>query len=305
MEKVFFTPTFSEYILRILEVNLMSLFSRIRLQSNRFTPAQVRIVQYLQEHAQEALAIPINELAKRCHVGDATVIRFYRSLGYENYPMFRIALTKELSESAIRPIYEDVENKDELPDVIRKVIDSSIQGISDLEKQISLPGLKDIAEHFQNSSLIHVIGLGASGVVAQDVMHKLMRLGLKINAYSDSHLMTIAASVAQPDEIFFAICHSGETTDILRTLELAKEHGCYTCALTSSISSSITNIVAAYLLSCTHETKMRSDAMISRIVQLVVIDILYVMLALDIGDIAMERVNNSRIALKHYRSSAR
>jgi len=63
--------------------------------------------------------------------------------------------------------------------------------------------------------------------------------------------------------------------------------------------------VAAYLLSCTHETKMRSDAMISRIVQLVVIDILYVMLALDIGDVAMERVNTSRIALKRYRSPAR
>jgi len=282
----------------------LSLFTRIRLQSNRFTPAQVKIVEYLKEHAQEALTIPINELAERCHVGDATVIRFYRTLGYENYPMFRIALTKELSESAIRPIYEDVENKDELPDVIRKVIFSSIQGISDLERQISLPALKGIAQHFQQATLIHVIGLGASGVVAQDVMHKLMRLGLKIVAYSDSHLMTIAASVAQPDELFFAICHSGETIDILRTLELANKHGCYTCALTSSIDSSITNIVAAYLLSCTHETKMRSDAMISRIVQLVVIDILYVMIALDIGEVAMERVNTSRIALKQYRSSS-
>ncbi len=50
---------------------------------------------------------------------------------------------------------------------------------------------------------------------------------------------------------------------------------------------------------------MRSDAMISRIVQLVVIDILYVMIALDIGDIAIERVNNSRMALKQYRTSSR
>ena len=176
----------------------MPLFSRIRLQSNRFTPAQERIVRYLQENAEEALSIPINELSKRCQVGDATVIRFYRLLGYENYPMFRIALTKELSESEIRPIYEEVQTHDELSNVIRKVIDSSIQGIADLQKQISLPALQDIAKHFQKASVIHVIGLGASGIVAQDVMHKLMRLGLKINAYTDPHLMTIAASVAQP-----------------------------------------------------------------------------------------------------------
>lgn len=285
------------------EVNLLSLFARIRLQSNRFTPAQKRIVHYLKEHAQEALEIPINELAKRCQVGDATLIRFYRSLGYENYPMFRIALTKELSECEIRPIYEDVDSKDELPTVVGKVIHSSIQGIADLEKQLSLPSLIHMVAHFRKASIIHVIGLGASGVVAQDVMHKLMRLGLKITSYTDPHLMTIAASVAQPDELFFAICHSGETTDILRTLELAREHGCYTCALTSSLNSSITTIVDAYLLSCTQQTTMRSGGMISRIVQLVAIDILYVMLALTIGDVAMEQVNTSRLALKHYRSS--
>lgn len=283
----------------------MALFSRIRLQSNRFTSSQERIVHYLQENAQEALTLPINKLAERCKVGDATIIRFYRLLGYENYPMFRIALAKELADNEIRPIYEEVQNQDELPDVIRKVIDSSIQGISDLEKQISPKALEAIARHFSKASFIHVIGLGASGVVAQDVMHKLMRLGLKINAYTDSHLMTIAASIAKPDEVFFAICHSGETTDILRTLELAKKQGCFTCALTSSIDSTITREVSAYMLSCTRETKMRSDAMISRIVQLVVIDILYVMLALQIGDTSMESVNKSRIALKQFRTPSR
>jgi RpiR family transcriptional regulator, carbohydrate utilization regulator len=41
--------------------------------------------------------------------------------------------------------------------------------------------------------------------------------------------------------------------------------------------------------------------MISRIVQLIVIDILYVKLSLQIGDAALDRVNQSRIALKHYR----
>jgi RpiR family carbohydrate utilization transcriptional regulator len=144
--------------------------------------------------------------------------------------------------------------------------------------------------------------LGASGVVALDVMHKMMRLGLKINAYSDSHLMTIAASIAEPDEVFFAVSHSGETTDIIRTVELANQRGCYTCALTSSLDSTITRLASSYLLSCTRETKMRSDAMISRIVQLVVIDILYVMLALKIGDAAMDRVHTSRLALSHYRN---
>jgi RpiR family transcriptional regulator, carbohydrate utilization regulator len=283
------------------EVQLMTLFSKIRLHSNQFTSSQERIVRFLREYSKEAIELPINVLAERCQVGDATVIRFYRSLGYENYAMFRIALAKELSDNEIRPIYEEVENQDELTDVIRKVIGSSIQSISDLENQISLPAIEAITTRLQNADMVHVFGMGASGIVAQDAMHKLMRLGIKIKAYSDSHLITIAASVAQPNEVFFAICHSGETTDILRILELAKKQGCYTCALTSYMNSSITSIVDAYLLTCSRETKMRSDAMISRIVQLIVIDILYVKLSLQIGDAALDRVNQSRIALKHYR----
>ncbi|HWR41488.1 MAG TPA: MurR/RpiR family transcriptional regulator [Patescibacteria group bacterium] len=280
------------------------LFSEIRLQSNRFTATQNKIVQYLQEHAQEALTLPINEFAAQCGVGDATVIRFYRQLGYKNYAMFRVALAKELHEADARPIYEEVAENDGLSDVIRKVIDSTTQGIADLEKQLSTDALEKIAENLRCASVIHVIGLGASGVVALDARHKFMRLGCKIIDYSDSHLMTIAASIARSDEVFLAISHSGETTDILRTLELAKKRGCFTCALTSSIDSSITRLVDAYLLSCTCETKMRSDAMISRIVQLVVIDILYVMLALQIGEPAMEGVHQSRLALRQYRNQS-
>lgn len=256
----------------------------------------------MQENAKEAITLPINVLAERCGVGDATLIRFYRLLGYGSYPMFRIALAKEVSETEPCPIYEEVEKQDEVSDVIRKVIGSSIQGISDLTNQLSPSALEAIVDKFLTAVHVHVIGMGASGVVAQDAMHKLMRLGLKISGYSDPHLMTIAASVARSDEVFLAICHSGETIDILRTLKLAKERGCYTCAITSSLDSSITRLVSSYLLSCTRDTKMRSDAMISRIVQLVVIDILYVMLALRIGDEALERVDEARAALREYRN---
>ncbi len=281
----------------------MSLFSRIRLHSNHFTTAQERIVRFLQQNLKEALELPINELAKHCSVGDATIIRFYRTLGFESYQMFRIALAQELAEVEKNPIYEEVKQQDTLTDVIHKVVHSSIQSIYDIEKQLDIPALEHVVENFYRASLIHVIGLGASGVVAQDAMHKLMRLGIKVNAYSDSHLMTIAASIAGNKEAFFAICHSGETTEILRALTLAKARGCYTCALTSYMNSSITEIVSDYLLSCTRETKMRSDAMISRIVQLVVIDVLYVMLALKIGDTAMDKVHQARIALKQHRTS--
>lgn len=283
----------------------MTLFMRIRLHSNQFTAAQDRIVHFLQEHAAEAMTLPINHLAERCQVGDATVIRFYRLLGYENYHLFRVALARELSDEAPRPIYEEVQYNDGRQEVISKVIKSTAQSIFDLEQQLDAKFLNEMIEHLNAASFIHVIGLGASGVVAQDVMHKLMRLGLKIKAYTDSHLMTIAASVAQPDEVFFAISHSGETVEILRTVELANTRGCYTCALTSYRKSSITQMAGAYLLSCTRDTKMRSDAMISRIVQLVVIDILYVILALKMGDTAIARVNQSRLALKQHRNYSR
>ncbi len=281
------------------------LFSKIRLQHNRFTATQNKIVQYLQAHAQEALTLPINEFAAKCGVGEATVIRFYRLLGYKNYAMFRVALAKELAaETDTQPIYEEVQAHDGLTDIIRKVADSTTQGISDLKQQLSAEALATIEQQLRQAAVVHVIGLGASGVVAQDARQKFMRLGCRVIGYSDSHLMMIAASIARPDEVFFAISHSGETTDILRTLALAQKRGCFTCALTSSIDSGITQLVDAYLLSCTCETKMRSDAMISRIVQLVVIDILYVMMALQIGEPAIAGVNQSRAALRQYRNQS-
>lgn len=256
----------------------MGLFSRIRLQSNRLTPAQERIVHFLQKNAYEVLNLPINELARRCHVGEATIVRFYRMLDYQSFSMFRIALSKELADDTSSLIYDEVDTQDELHDIIRKILHSSIQGISDLENQIFSQNIITIATQFCKSSFIHVIGLGFSGIIAQNVMHKLIPLGLKVFAYTDSQLITSAASVAHADEVFFAISHSGENTNILKALALAKKQGCFTCALTSSIDSTITREVSSYLLSCSFKTKTYSDFMISPIIQLVIINILHAVL---------------------------
>jgi DNA-binding MurR/RpiR family transcriptional regulator len=68
-------------------------------------------------------------------------------------------------------------------------------------------------------------------------------------------------------------------------------------AFTSYRNSSITKYADVVLLSSANETKYRSDALVSRILQLVIIDILYVSIVLEMGPKAVERINRSRLAV--------
>ena len=64
-------------------------------------------------------------------------------------------------------------------------------------------------------------------------------------------------------------------------------------------NSSLTKLVDEVLLSSTNETKYRSDAMVSRIIQLVIIDILYVGFVTTSEKEYVDKVNKSRLAVAH------
>jgi DNA-binding MurR/RpiR family transcriptional regulator len=54
-----------------------------------------------------------------------------------------------------------------------------------------------------------------------------------------------------------------------------------------------------------NETKYRSDAVVSRILQLVIIDVLYVAIVLEMGSVVVARLNQSRLAVAGEKRSSR
>ncbi|SCP99427.1 MurR/RpiR family transcriptional regulator [Anaerobium acetethylicum] len=274
-----------------------SVFSLIRTKYNTLSPTQKNVADYILSNSEKVILLSIGELAQFCDTSETTVIRFLRKLKYDSYQVFRVKIAQELSGETTDSIYEEIGTDDDIADIKRKVIQLTISSINDLNNLLDEKQLAFFTEAIVSGGKAIFIGVGSSGIIAADAYHKFLRLGIDASFSSDSHIMSIACAHARKQDLVVAFSHSGESRDILESVELAKEGGAKIAAITSYPNSSLSKSSDIVLLSSSRETKYRSDAMISRIIQLVIIDTLYVSTVLKLGSEGIKRLHKSRLAV--------
>ncbi len=274
-----------------------SIISTIRTKYNTLSPVQKVVADYTLSNSDKVFLHSISELAHQCNTSETTIIRFLRKIDCSSYQVFRVKIAQELSDDSGSAIFEDVTNDDDVDTIKRKVIHSTVNSINDLNHILDATSLKQFVDTVTASKKTYFIGVGASSSIASDAHHKFLRLGMNASCYDDSHMMSIACTHASQDDLVVAVSHSGESLEIIDAVLLAKKHGAKIAVLTSYSNSSLTKLADIILLSSSQETKYRSDAMTSRIIQLVIIDILYVSTVLKLGGKGILKVNESRVAV--------
>ncbi|MGE4282114.1 MAG: MurR/RpiR family transcriptional regulator [Clostridia bacterium] len=274
-----------------------TLFTTIRTKYNTLSPTQKNIADFVLSYPDRVILFSIGDLAQKCSTSEATIMRFLRKLDFNSYQVFRVRMAQEISAESTQGIYEEITPDDTMGEIKKKVIQLTVSSVQDLHNLVDDQSLNKVIDLMSNAKRIIFLGVGASSVIAEDAFHKFIRLALNVNFCSDSHIMSILGTHTTSSDLIFAVSHSGESREILDAVELARNNGAKIVAMTSYAHSTLMKIADVVLLSSTNETAYRSDAMISRIIQLVVIDMLYVAMVLKIGPAAIKKVNQSRLAV--------
>jgi glucokinase len=116
-------------------------------------------------------------------------------------------------------------------------------------------------------------------VVALDGQHKFFRFRIPTTSYGDSHLFSLAAELLGPGDVVIAISTAGQLPELLHAVDTARAAGADVIAITSSKSPLARK--ASICLAVDHsEDSTTFLSMISRILQLLLIDIMAVGLSL-------------------------
>ncbi|MEG0750627.1 MAG: MurR/RpiR family transcriptional regulator [Oscillospiraceae bacterium] len=273
------------------------IFSLIRTKYNTLSESQQIVANYILKNAEKVMTSSLGDLASACSVSEPTVFRFLRKLGFDSYQVFRVNIAQELSRSKPDPIYEDVLQSDGTEAIITKVIASTARAIQDSEQVIDPHELTAVCNSLLTARQTLIVGIGASAAPAFDLRHKLLKLGFNTNYTHDPHLMNIMCGNLAENDLVVAFSHSGESREILDGVKLALSENCTVVAITSYPNSTLATLATHLLLSSSQETHFRSDAMISRIIQMTIIDMIYISLALKMGDSAISNIDRSRIAV--------
>jgi RpiR family transcriptional regulator, carbohydrate utilization regulator len=267
----------------------MSMLERVHAALPALPPAEQRVAKLVLADARSFASLPVSELAERAHVSKPTVVRFCRSVGYDGLADFKLKLAGTVSEG-VPFVHRAVDEDDKPGDIIVKVIDNAVSALlayrNDAAGHAFERAIDALAQAGRSGRRIEFYGVGNSGIVAQDAQHKFFRLGVSAAAVADGHVQVMSATMLQPGDCAVIVSNSGRSRDLLDAAEIARRKGATTIVITASGSPLARTATSAQqiLLAADHpEDYDRYSPMVSRLLHLVIIDILTTGVALKLG----------------------
>lgn len=238
--------------------------------------------------AQAILAEPellgqssLSEVAHQLGVGEATFIRFCRTLGFKGYTDFKLDLAIELAtqekEGSVL-LDTDVAESDTPREIAVKLQARLNNAMLETINLLDTPELLRVVAEMQKAKRIFLFGVGSSGLTAEEAKHKFMRIGLQTDAITNNHFMYMQAALLQTDDLVIGLSHSGASVETTKALKIAKESGATTVAITHNLRSPITEVADYVLINGNRQGQMQGGSIGTKIAQLFVVDLLYTLL---------------------------
>ncbi len=269
-----------------------------RIREGRFAlrDSERKVAEHLLTHFQEAINLPITELAEQVGVSEATIVRMCKKLGFRGFQELKIKLALEI----VQPIHilnEEILEEDDMETIAKKIFEYNKQAMESTSHVLSSRELERAVDAISGANQIQIYGVAGSWPVAADAAHKFMKIGKPIAAYQDTHMQAMAASLLGPGDVVLGISHSGSSRDIIEAVGLAKAAGATTIGITHYARTPLDKVLDIKLATCSNETMYRIEGISSRVAQLSIIDALFIGVSLRDFNRVADNIKKTREAI--------
>lgn len=256
---------------------------RLRSSYNSLSETERKAADYFFKNPNDVCNLPIAELAQRSGVSPTAWVRLCKAVGCGGVKDMRKELYAEgVSTDTAKTNdihFADLREGNSAEQIIHAVSSASIQAMRDTAKLLDKNELARAAQCIMGAKSIRLFGVGASGLVADDLYQKLTRINLHAMFTHDTHAQLGYGAVAGPEDVGVFISNTGCTRETLEPLAAMKKRGCKTIGITRYSKSPLAAGCDILLYTASPEVYVRSGAMSSRLAQLMTIDVLFTLIA--------------------------
>lgn len=216
---------------------------------------QKKAASFFLEHMDLVALLPIQEVALKAQVSEATIVRFAQLLGYRGYKELRqtlsASLTDELSPTAI--FQRAVAESEKFPDVLNLASRSVINNIQDTIKSVDPQSFHGAVQAIIKARRIYCLGLEISAHLAQ-----LMTFQLRLYSYDAQYISLDffryceQISYMATNDLLIAFSFSPYSRETVDALALAQQRSIPSIVFTDKKS-------APARLSATHCFQIKTD----------------------------------------------
>jgi len=240
--------------------------------------AEKKAASFIIDNPERLKELNISQLAEASGSSTAAIVRLCKRLEFDGYQQMKISvLLNSNSAPSDRNSFDDfkIGKGVSVRDIISSSIDKVTNAVNLIPMIINENSIKEAAELIWASSHIQILGVGASGLVALDLMQKLQRIGINAYYYPDIDMQLTMACNLKKEDVCIGVSYSGRNTSVIKALTQAKKQGAKSITLTRFGSNSLSELGDIKLFVPAVEPLIREAATISRITQLFIVDILF------------------------------
>lgn len=267
----------------------------------RMRRSEQKVARAVLTDPQGAVSASVARLAQRAEVSEPTVMRFCAAIECAGFLDFKLRLAQSLA-LGVPATQSTIAAGDDVDAMVGKVFDYSITSLAHARRLLDRARVEHAIDILAEAETILFLGLGASGIVAQDAQQKFPLFGTPCQAPVDTHQQFIAATLAGPGDAVVAISHTGQSTAIVRAAAIARDNGAPVIGIAGRISPLLEQCDVGIVVETLDNTDFYTPTT-SRLAQLVIVDVLATGVALRHDDTYIERLRAMKADLARMRGS--
>ena len=250
---------------------------RIRMLLPELTASEARITEILLR-SEAATELPLKAVAEEAETSEAMVVKTAKRLGFSGYKELRSALTAYKSQPYV-DLHQEIRPDDTAQTIVQKVFRTSIQALEETLAILDMEAFSYAAELLHGARQRDFYGLGGSAQIARDVAHKFLRIGIRASVQDDTHMMAMSASLLRAGDVVVAFSHSGRTSGVLDSVQIARANRASVIAVTNYASSPLAEMSDVVLCATAQGSYLTSENAAARIAQLNIMDAIFIAVA--------------------------
>ena len=257
---------------------MTSIELRIQSTYDSLSNTERKAADYFLKNMENVFNMPIAVLAREAGTSQVSWVRFCKAIGFNGLKDLKRELFAQMHRRAdenAAEAFSDVREIISMESLIEGIRQNSVRAIQDTAEMLDPKSLEKAAKAILNANTVRIFGVGASGIVGEDLHSKLMRINKNSYFSTDPHTQLTYAANMVPQDVAVLISMSGKTKEILEILTLAKQCQTPTIALTKYSKTPLALNADTVLYISAPEISRRSGATSSRLAQLMVIDALF------------------------------
>ncbi|HEV1898426.1 TPA: MurR/RpiR family transcriptional regulator, partial [Streptococcus pneumoniae] len=196
-----------------------------------------------------------SEIVSKVKVGEGTLNRFCKKIGYSGFQELKLKMTKDILELESQKMSSDT-FIDEIKNNYLSIVESTRKLIDGRQIELAIKLIRE-------ANQILMIGVGSSGNAAREFESSLLRIGIISKTVIDTHFQLMHTALLKDNDLIIAFSLSGSTKEVEETLLNAKRKNVKIISITNYSSRNIAKLSDCVLLTSKKESYLEGGSLMA------------------------------------------